>query len=495
MTETFSKTFSPEDISRMTPKELLERNISTQRLVADLPISSIVRDRQLIEPTHAEELGDSMTSSSWGQISAIVVRARLVDSGEIVHDVIDGFHRTEGRRSKGLETIKANVLYGCSDEEMNDHRILSASSVKSVKFARQVRWINEAFSSTTWAEKGLSVHQAFGIAVNDVSRSNIVDLTPEEIADLKEWVSSKSVRWEKTINTIYQELRLAALAAPDLLEQVRTASGGTEREVTITQAKLSLVVNAFPGEKFHELQRTILNFAVSKKLKMDQIRSIIDKIDASDSMDAAGIYLQISDAFESLNQQAEVKKKSSISPLSNDGESFFDEEGIEIPLKSSGTKLSDEELRLDAEEPPEDVLLAMERKTQKQEDEETSTVFTDSSHSVMRMGDYVLGETSENGDKRRIADLERALEAASKQNGRAESSVDWWETASFLQPFERDAMRVFMGYLRIEEVAGAYNTTENQVLLFVRSAIVKHYNSEEKSQERLRKQFSGLIDF
>ncbi len=265
------------DISAFSPKDIIRAGVETERLEV-IPLNRILTDSSLIDVVHADELGNSMREKR-GQITPIAVRARINDKdGEITYDIIDGFHRTAGKKGNGDTAINATVIYGCSEEEMYDLRILAASSVRSVQFARIAEWITSSFAITQWAAKGLSVSQAFGMVVADRSRSNLVEMNQEEMKGLKEWVNARCTRWGKTPSSIHQDLRVVANADPGLVKEVRIATGGSSRKTRISPVKLALVVNAFPGNLNHGVQREILHFAISNKLKMDDIRIIVENL-------------------------------------------------------------------------------------------------------------------------------------------------------------------------------------------------------------------------
>lgn len=277
MVATRTESLRKPDLNGFSPKDILLARIETERLET-IPLTRVLTESALIDESHASELGISMKQKR-GQITPIAVRARIrEEDGEIVYDIIDGFHRTAGKKINGDNEINATVIYGCPDEEMYDLRILAASSVRSVQFARVAEWITNSFAATSWAEKGLSVSQAFHIALKDNKRSNTANMTPEEMVELKDWAKGKCKRWGKTLGSIYQDLRVVDHADPELVKEVRIATGGYSRERGITQTKLAYVVNAFPGNANHMLQREILHFAIGNRLKIDQIGTIIENL-------------------------------------------------------------------------------------------------------------------------------------------------------------------------------------------------------------------------
>lgn len=149
------------DYSAYSAVDLLQMEVRTERQ-EEIPVDLIVQESALIDPDHAQNLAESMMGDR-KQISPTTVRARLVtDEGgtSVVYDVIDGFHRSEGKRiiqqlTGEPQTMKTIVLYGCLDEELFDLRVLAASSVKSIKFARMAEWMKKSFLSTKWQNERL----------------------------------------------------------------------------------------------------------------------------------------------------------------------------------------------------------------------------------------------------------------------------------------------------------------------------------------------------
>lgn len=274
MAVTLERTPQP-DIASLSPRDIIQRGLEVERLET-IQIAGILSEHAIIDVEHAADLGASMKQKR-KQITPIAVRARE-EEGRVVYDILDGFHRTEGKRMTGETDINATVIYGCSDEEMYDLRILAASSVRSVQFARIAHWMTMSYEETPWAKTGLTVAQAFGIAVNDVSRSYNAKLDKNEIEQLKEWAKAKCARWRQALSSAYQILKTVAIADPDLVQKVRTATGGHSGKTEITQGKLSYVANAFPGEEFYPTQRVILEYGLEQRLEKDKVAIIVDAL-------------------------------------------------------------------------------------------------------------------------------------------------------------------------------------------------------------------------
>ncbi len=262
------------DYSRFSAKELLLMEVRTE-LQEEVSIDSIVQESALIDLDHAQNLAESMMGDR-KQISPTTVRSRL-EGGRVVYDIIDGFHRCEGKRiieqlTGEPQTMKTIVLYGCSDEELYDLRVLAASSVKSIKFARMADWMKRSFHSTKWEnqrihelveKEEITLSQVFNLAVFDSSGRNL-RLASNEVAELKEWAEKKSKLWRRSLSTLMLEMRTVELAAPDLVQRVRTGGHGKGHKGVLTRARLEAIVTHLPGD--WEAQRLLAGLAIDRNI-------------------------------------------------------------------------------------------------------------------------------------------------------------------------------------------------------------------------------------
>ena len=260
------------DVSTLTPQEIIERGLEIER-IEDIDPGLIDFEEGIVDYSHADKLNKSMKKKR-GQLSPIVVRARVED-GQLRYDVADGFHRAWGAKAAEDPTIRANVMYGCDDEELQDIRILSVSSVKSVQYPRIARWMDQAFSQTKWASK-MRVAQAFAITVNDSSRARGIDISEDELAELKDWVNKRCQAWgDKPVASAYQILRTVDMADPELVRQVRNSSGGKDRIAVITPDRLKHVVEAYPDAPNFEVQRIILDEVCARRLSATETKLFV----------------------------------------------------------------------------------------------------------------------------------------------------------------------------------------------------------------------------
>ncbi len=460
----------------LSPLEIVRRNIETQRF-ENIPLSLVLTEKALIDETHADELGTSM-SQKRGQITPIAVRAREVQ-GNMVYDVIDGFHRSAGKKRRGEETIFATVVYGCSDEEMYDLRILAASSVKSVQFPRIAEWISKTWQTSKWAERtGLTVSQAFGIAVNDRETSYKAKLDGEELGQLKDWVRAKCSRWGKSVAATASILRIVEDADPTLVREVRDSGGGKDRKGKITPARLKEVVTAFPGKEFYLAQRAILAFVVDKRLYTRETEMLVDMISHTIRPDMDEV--AIKELLSSINVANLIKQAAGLDTQE------------EEPNKT--------EVLEDSEEPDDDDLRALEQ-------ESINNISLDliptanGKKPVSNKVNHGAGRkvTSFSGDKddlevlkARVADLEGALAKANstlqESNGLAAVS-DWWATAPYLTPIERASMRkVFGEYTDLVTIQDKYEIPVTQIILLIQSAFAKRsiHHEDQKIRAEIR---------
>ena len=256
-------------------KDLIKRGEPLDRLEL-ISVESIIREDDLIDTRRVEVLKKDILRSTRGQVSPVAVRARL-EKGKIVYDVIDGFHRAEAIRlinqsSEHPIMVKATVLYGCNDEELYDRRVVAADNVKSIKFARMAKWMTASFKSRKWEHQGitslvkngdLTLSQVFSLAMEDGS-GKILGLTLAESAELKDWALSKAEIWGRTVGSIMMDMRTIEQAAPDLVLRVRTGVGSKGERGVLTQARLHVIVEAFPGE--WELQRKFVEVAIKHNI-------------------------------------------------------------------------------------------------------------------------------------------------------------------------------------------------------------------------------------
>jgi uncharacterized ParB-like nuclease family protein len=490
---------APEGFS---PLELIRNEIETERIEA-IPLSAVVTDFAIVDTNHAYELGRSI-SKRRGQLSPILVRAREED-GKVVYDVMDGFHRAEGMRNIGAETIKATVVYGCSDEEMFDLRILAASSVKAVQYARMADWMTRAFETTEWPKKGVTVAQAFGLTFSDSKRTRL-DLNSEDLVQIKEWVTEKCDRWGKSVASTYLDLLVVSNADPQLVKQVRVSGGGKDREGKITPKRLKAVVLKYPGEENFGAQNAVLKFAAKHRLYEKEIGALINRVSR---------YIQSGMSEEDVDTiLSKVKLKTLAQDEQQKTKTQIKVSGLKAPQIEDGDEEEDDsEERYDVGEPDDQELAQMEIAS---DDDDPEAGFAESGAPVDFAGHGSLvpiHSPGENGYKKHsiaggtvslvtggaedpesLKRENKALREALKQR-EAGKAGGWWESANFLNSDERVVMcALFTEGLDVEQVANRHRLTPNRIGVLLSSALTKKALIKQRERDaQITQEMKGKV--
>lgn len=283
----------------LSPRDLLRECRRTGEKVSRMewiPVSDVIVEETPIDEAHALDLGRAMIGE-WGQTQDTLHRA-VEGSGEfgVSQETLDGFHRVAGLKMVTAEInsfldpispeklsravaiwkqtpLRSTVLYGCSEEEKYDQRILAVNSVKSVRFARLAYWMKGAWRETPWKNL-ISVTQAFGIAANDSSGSKL-GLGRTDAKAIKDWARRKASVWLMEPGNIYFQLRTLDMADPYLVLRVRTGSfikGG----LALTPPQFNKIVDGFPNN--FQVQRAIAEHSNRYGLTTPQIAWLVDSL-------------------------------------------------------------------------------------------------------------------------------------------------------------------------------------------------------------------------
>ena len=132
----------PIILSELPPLEILGWRLRGKRYET-IPVGLINMTVKIVDQTHVNDLATSIFGSSenkpgMGQIAPIITAAFIGNEGpdNIIYEPTDGFHRIETFIQRKSPYIEAIVLYGISQEEMYDLRILAANSFRATSFAR-----------------------------------------------------------------------------------------------------------------------------------------------------------------------------------------------------------------------------------------------------------------------------------------------------------------------------------------------------------------------
>ncbi|MBI2022025.1 hypothetical protein HYS93_04085 [Candidatus Daviesbacteria bacterium] len=466
------------DLSKLSPKELIELGVKTKRFEI-VPVKRILTENAIIDTDHARGLGESMALER-GQISPVALRVRLSEEdGEPLFDVIDGFHRVEGKRMDGKldSDIEASVLYGCDDEEMFALRVLAVSSVKAVQYPRLADWILKMWEASKFSKLGLTVAQAFSIAINDTQNPVTVRMTPELVIELKGWVLKYCTDWQKSPPYIFNILKTVENADPDLVRLVRTASGGKDRAAKITPARLKVVVDHFPGEENYSSQRAILRVAANFRLSSVETTELVTEIAQllEPGMPEDAVYdlaNKIAEKHERIRSSIQTHTTSNGSVDELDEAEIISEIEQEY-LEPSDRVLDQIENMLIAESPHRDDGFIPPRTAKASKIAPRVMAAVSHEAGLMDGGTLARGEAKDlDYLKARIEDLERAVETANSPEG--VSSDTWWRAAPYLTPIERVCMeRIIYGNQELDRVARDLKITPLTAIAQIRSAFAR----------------------
>lgn len=495
---------SAVDISALSPKEIIDRGLRVKR-DEEIDIDSIVTDVSIVDQEHASELGDSIKNSGRGQLLQIGVRARL-SKGKVVYDVFDGFHRTEGMRANGLQKINAKVVYGCSDQELIDLRILAASSITSVQYPRLGVWITDAFAQTPWAkEQGVTVTQAFAIAVRDSKKLKDEKLPRETLEAIRDWVQEKCGYWKRGVRDTYTIVRIVSNADPDIIKKVRVVGGGRKRVRGYNPERLAPVIIKFPGKDNYHIQNTLMENASEFGLTGAETLGFVDAVAA---------LLEGGTEFDEINFVEifrQIAKDSVPTSLPIEGPTMED---LAVIDRLGGVGMSEDLSDTEIAGESESVLEFEDFLDERLEDEpeirdsygfapdyssvrNLGMVGTTPDGKVNAQGDEEIGgrmpPLSQHSDieaaNREITQLRRSLEEAQGMlKDKSAASSDWWSTAPYLTMAEREVMTLlFTEVLDFDLVSSRMQIGRMEIVLMAQSAFKKRYleHFRPKHKEKL----------
>lgn len=239
-----------------------------------IPLTNIISETPVIDPVHASELAVDMAQGR-GQLLPILVRVREDEkTGDLEYDVADGFHRTAGLKAAEQPTIKAVVMYGCSDAELIDKRIISANSVKSVKFGRIALWMNDGYNLTPWADQGIKLKDAVATTVFNSDEVKGAELSNPEVQKMKDWVEEKARHWQMSVSELWTNLGIIEQSDPRLVQLVRPKVEKGEESSFITQAQLKIVAELYPGPENYSVQRALINWLLGNHPSASQLEDM-----------------------------------------------------------------------------------------------------------------------------------------------------------------------------------------------------------------------------
>ncbi len=233
-----------------------------------IPLANVITETPVIDPVHASELAADIIREQ--QLMPILVRATMID-GELSYQIADGFHRSSGMKAAGKESIEAFVMYGWSYVELLNKRILSANSVKSVKFGRLAMWMQELYEMTPWSEMGIGLSEA---VTATVFKSESIDgkaIGSRDMVKLREWVNGQARNWQMTTDELWVSLSTIEQSDPRLVHLVRPKVEKGDEHSFILESHLREASEAFPGKANYPIQRALINWVLDKGLSPTQV--------------------------------------------------------------------------------------------------------------------------------------------------------------------------------------------------------------------------------
>jgi DNA-binding CsgD family transcriptional regulator len=254
---------------------------------AYVPLDLIFREEVPVDSEHVMELSSSMgdeaqqTEGSSGQLSPILL-AEI--PGEPKFPIVDGFHRTSSLYDRKEAEAYSTIMPGMTWDRVFDLRILTATTHRSVRFARVVEWVNSAWSVSPWADK-LDATQAFAIASNTSFTGKHLDLDQRDFAEIKEWAREKCLQWKLSQGAIYKSLYTASTVDPDLIKETREGKKGRGVQKVLTQQQVTNIGTALPHR--YEIQRVVANAAKSHSLSSTETLILAESVRGAESAEDA----------------------------------------------------------------------------------------------------------------------------------------------------------------------------------------------------------------
>ncbi len=287
-----------------------------------VPIDHVVFDQSLVPDTKILSYAKKM-ATRLGQAGPTTLSAGFATTkdlpfvpnaqpGDVVYRVIDGLNRIGGLRLLNRDSVTGVVKFGLTEAEFQELRMSSANSTPEVERRRMVVWIPEAWETTEYYKKGISLLTALTMAANDKPTTSDKRLSQTEFEALKEWIQSMAECWNtRSISAITNIIRTASAAAPDLLSQVRGSSNGRYTGEVFSHDRFDKIVQRFPGEQYYNVQRGLKTFILDRRLMLDEIESLMEAMSGNirEGMSQEEVYTLASRRLSFAMEQAIVKRK------------------------------------------------------------------------------------------------------------------------------------------------------------------------------------------
>lgn len=329
-------TIAEQDVERLSVTTSLRSEIDVRSeregglVEAMVPVELIDQTEVPVDDNHVAELMESMLIEETkgtvnGQLTPVLL-AQVIGKEKL--SIIDGFHRSAATERRGSQTVYGTVMPPMTEDEVMDLRILTATSHKTVSFARMYEWVSDSWTKTSWAER-VTAAQAFSLASNKKMNGRYLGLSPEDVTAIREWASDKCDRWGTVPTTIRKIMVTAQNADPELMSQARTRSSGHELK-TVTPDHLTVISTVFPG-RFAE-QRIIANMATSQNLTIADTKLVLEMIKDIDDIEQIRSIIEVTDWSALIGRKSPGRKPK------------FETESKETEKKSFGVAFNSQSL-------------------------------------------------------------------------------------------------------------------------------------------------------
>ena len=257
---------------------------------AIVPFDLIHMDDVPVDPDHVRALAKSIEEER-PKRPKLINQGQLADitlaevPGDPKFHITDGFHRSAALRSLDRQGAVATIYTGCTLDDITRHRILTATTHRSIRFSRLIRWIEEAWKRTSWADK-IKTSQAFVLKSNKRMTGARIGLSSEEVVGIKQWVQDNCNGWGLTPGYVYQHILTGECADPKLVSQVRERANGHKLDA-LTPLHLYALAKVLPYD--FERQSLIAEAVIEKMLTRKQTRVLAKAVVGKPLSEARGI--------------------------------------------------------------------------------------------------------------------------------------------------------------------------------------------------------------
>lgn len=196
--------------------------------------------------------------------------------------IYDGFHRDEGLRRRNSPDAFATIRPNSSWEQVIDLRIFSSPAHNELEFARLVKWGQQAWGFSPWAEK-ITFEQALGLATNPNLTGARHGLAAGDVDGVRGWFAEKKKAWNIGPEKMQGYMLNARGAAEDLVIEARPRKPGA-RLTGITPAHVGAITFDVSD---HPTQRVIRDYVKATGLSVEMTKRVAGAVRDAKSVDDA----------------------------------------------------------------------------------------------------------------------------------------------------------------------------------------------------------------